>query len=102
MNSHPSLDNSSPYAPWRFAAHFLAGANGKDPYEHKPERFGPVGQHLVTVAYSSEEDTMIRQAEKAFGAEARRQSIAGPGSNELPDTYTTSPVAKPKRNKYGI
>lgn len=102
MSSHPNLDNSSPYAPWRFAAHFLAGANGKDPYDHKPERNGPNGQHLVTVAYSSEEDTMIRQAEKAFGAEARRQAISGPGSNELSDTYTTSPVAKPKRNKYGI
>ena len=29
MRKHPGLDNSSPYAPWRFAAHFLAGADGE-------------------------------------------------------------------------
>jgi len=102
MTTHPSLDNSSPYHPWRFAANFLPGANGKDPYEHQPERDGPNGQHLVTVAYTSEEDTMIKQAEKAFGAEARRIAISPPGSTELPDTYKTSPVATPKRNKYGV
>ena len=49
MRRHPKLDNSSPYLPWRFSAHFLAGADGKNPYEHEPNKFGPNGQALVTV-----------------------------------------------------
>ena len=92
MNTHPNLDNSSPYAPWRFAAHFLAGADGKNPYEHMPEREGPSGQALVTVAFSSEEDAMIRQAEKAFGIEAKRLQLTPPGSKELDTTHKTSPI----------
>jgi hypothetical protein len=92
MNTHPNLDNSSPYAPWRFAAHFLAGADGKNPYEHIPEREGPSGQALVTVAFSSEEEAMIRQAEKAFGIEAKRLQLTPPGSTELDTIQKTSPV----------
>jgi len=92
MNSHPNLDNSSPYAPWRFAAHFLAGADGKTPYEHMPQKDGPSGQALVTVAFSSEEDAMIRQAEKAFGIEAKRLQLTPPGSKELAEIQKVSPV----------
>ena len=92
MNTHPNLDNSSPYAPWRFAAHFLAGADGKNPYEHMPEREGPSGQALVTVAFSSEEDAMIRQAEKAFGIEAKRLQLTPPGSTELDTIQKISPI----------
>jgi hypothetical protein len=92
MNRHPHLDNSSPYAPWRFAAHFLSGADGKNPYEHHPEKDGPSGQTLVTVAFTSEEDAMIRQAEKAFGAEARRMQMSPPGSSELAEINKVSPV----------
>jgi len=92
MNTHPNLDNSSPYAPWRFAAHFLAGADGKNPYEHMPQKEGPSGQALVTVAFSSEEDAMIRQAEKAFGIEAKRLQLTPPGSKELDTIQKVSPV----------
>lgn len=92
MNRHPHLDNSSPYAPWRFAAHFLAGADGKNPYEHQPNVEGPSGQTLVTVAFSSEEDAMIRQAEKAFGIEAKRIQMSPPGSYEIDEIYKVSPV----------
>ena len=102
MVSHPHLDNSSPYHPWRFAAHFLAGADGRNPYEFMPDRDGPNGQSLVTVAFTSEEDAMLRQAEKAFGSEAKRLSLSPPGSREMPDVNVKSTVAKPKKNKYGI
>lgn len=72
MRSHTSLDNSSPYAPWRFAAHFLGGANGKDPYEHKPEKEGPNGQSLVTISYSDGDAAILDQAEKEFGITSKR------------------------------
>jgi hypothetical protein len=102
MRSHPSLDNSSPYHPWRFSAHFLAGANGVDDYEHQPDRDGPAGQALVTVAYSKGDAAIIDQAEKAFGKEARHKKLSPPGSSEESDVGTTSPVAnwmKPTKEK---
>ena len=82
MRRHPGLDNSSPYAPWRFAAHYLAGADGKNPYEHKPSKEGPAGQKLITIGYTDVEDAMIKQAEKAFGSKAHRKGLTSRGSKE--------------------
>ena len=92
LHSHPHLDNSSPYAPWRFAAHFLAGADGKNPYEHIPAKEGPSGQALITTAYTKEEGDMISQAEKAFGIEARPKKLSPDGSSELGEINKTSPT----------
>jgi hypothetical protein len=92
MRSHPGLDNSSPYLPWRFSAHFLAGADGTNPYEHEPNKLGPNGQALVTVAYTDVEDAMILQAEKAFGAEAHAKNLTSRGSTEADYVNKTSPI----------
>jgi hypothetical protein len=92
MRKHPGLDNSSPYAPWRFAAHYLAGADGKNPYEHEPSKEGPSGQKLVTVGYTDAEDAMIRQAERKFGSQARATNLTSRGSGESSDTHKTSPL----------
>ena len=92
MRKHPGLDNSSPYAPWRFAAHFLAGADGKNPYEHEPNKEGPSGQKLVTVGYTDVEDAMIKQAERAFGAQAHAKNLTSRGSGETGDTGKASPI----------
>jgi len=94
MRSHPNLDNSSPYHPWRYSAHYLAGADGKNPYEHEPEREGPNGQALITVAYTKAEADMVRQAEKAFGREAGGKMLTPMGSTEMADTNKQS-VTKP-------
>jgi hypothetical protein len=92
MRTHPGLDNSSPYAPWRFAAHFLAGADGKNPYEHEPDKNGPNGQKLVTISYTDEEEAMIRQAERAFGSQARAKELTPRGSTEAEYVQKTSPI----------
>jgi hypothetical protein len=92
MRSHKHLDNSSPYAPWRFSAHFLGGADGKNPYEHQPEREGPSGQALVTVSYTPEEEAMVRQAERAFGSAAGANNLSSRGSKESDDTHKVSPI----------
>jgi len=94
MRTHPTLDNSSPYHPWRLTAHFLAGADGKNPYEHQPEREGPNGQALITIAYTQEEADMVDQAEKAFGSGASGKLLTPMGSNEMPDTNKQS-IVKP-------
>lgn len=93
MKSHPALDNSSPYAPWRFAALYLAGAgHASGEYEHDPTVHGPVGQKLTTVAYSDGDERIIRQAEKKFGAGGRSKSVTSRGSKEQDDTHKISPV----------
>lgn len=92
MRIHNKLDNSNPYHPWRFAASFLAGADGKNPYEHEPSRDGPMGQFLTTTAYTPEERAMLQQAEKAFGWEANPQKVTPDGSNEADSIHRTSPI----------
>ena len=99
MRSHPNLDNSSPYAPWRFGAHFLAGADGKNSYDHVPDKYGLSGQALLTVGYTDEEEAIINQAEKAFGSEANANHLTTRKSGELTDTNKVSPVRQVKSYK---
>jgi hypothetical protein len=96
MRSHPDLNNSDPYHPWRFAAMFLAGAgDASGEYEHKPAKNGPNGQALVTTAYSKGERAILDQAQKAFGSEASNHIQLTPdGSSEVPEVNKTSPMRK--------
>jgi hypothetical protein len=94
MRKHDGLDNSSPYAPWRFGI-ALAGAP-----EFKMDKLGPTGQKLVTVAYTDADADIIKATEKFMGAKGSNVTTAG--SKELSDIHRASPVATIKRNKYGI
>lgn len=96
LRSHPNLNNSDPYHPWRFAAMFLAGAgNESGEYDHEPRRDGPNGQSLVTTAYSKGERAILDQAAKAFGPEATKHIQLTPdGSTEVDAVQKTSPVRK--------
>jgi hypothetical protein len=93
LRSHHKLDNSSPYAPWRFAAYFLAGAGDKSgEYEHEPSKVGPNGQALVAAAYTAGERAILDQAAKAFGAEADHLQLTPDGSSEVKDVNIVSVV----------
>jgi hypothetical protein len=95
LRSHTKLDNSSPYHPYRFAAHFLGGAGAPDgKYEHEPKRDGPNGQSLVTSAYSDGDRKILDQAAKAFGAEAKHIQLSPNGSSEVSDVNKVSPHPK--------
>lgn len=48
-----------------------------------------------------EEAEMLSKAERAMGVKGTVVVPKGP-SEELPNVETVSPVAKPKRNKYGV
>ena len=91
---HPTLDNSCPYHAYRFGV-ALAGAP-----DSKTDKDGPIGQKMTTISYTDVDDEIIRKAEKEIGA--RGQAITSSKSQEYPDTNTTSPVAKKKKNKYGV
>jgi len=97
MKKHPNLDNSSPYAPWRFASMFVPSSPD---FEHEPDKLGPSGQALVTAAYSKGDHEIIDAAEKKFGTRSVR--MTSNGSVEQEDTNKISPTAKRKKNKYGV
>ena len=94
MTKFTDVDNSSPYNGWRFGI-AMAGS----PHHPMPAK-GPTGQKMVVVPYTDAEGDIIDSAAKMIGVSA--SPISNDGSHEEEDTNTTSPIAKPKKNKYGV
>lgn len=95
MQSYEKLDNNNhPYLAYRFGV-ALAGSP-----EYKMDPEGPQGSDFTMVDYTDGEAEIRKGAEKQFGIKSSRNT--GKGSEELDVVNKTSPVAKPKRNKYGI
>lgn len=78
----------------------VACANGRDPIDMKAKSW--IGKRKSTHPYTKEEQDMLIQAYKAVGAKYVDVNKGDLKSHELDSTYTDSPVAKPKRNKYGV
>ena len=91
LRVHPGLDNSSPYASWRFGI-ALAGSP-----DFNMDKDGPTGQKLVTIAYTDADAEIIKNTEKFMGAKGKDVTTAG--SQELASTNTLSPVAVNNWNK---
>ena len=87
----PTMPSSDAYQAYRFG---VTMANHKEP------PYGPTEQHAVISAYTPEEEEIIHAAERATGHKGRL--VADRGSHEPNSTETASPVAKPKRNRYGV
>lgn len=78
----------------------VAGANGKDPIDMDSKSW--VGKRKSAHPYTQEENDMLVQAYKVIGADYKDLNKGNMKSMELDTTNKTSPVAKPKRNKYGV
>lgn len=78
----------------------VAGADGKTPIDMKAKSW--IGKKKSTHPYTKEEQDMLKQAYKAVGASYKDINNGDMNSRELESTNSTSPVAKPKKNKYGI
>ena len=87
----PTMPSSDAYQAYRFG---VTMANHEEP------PYGPTKQHAVISAYTPEEEEIIHAAERATGHKGRL--VADRGSREPESTGTHSPVAKPKRNRYGV
>jgi hypothetical protein len=87
----PTMPSSDGYQVYRFG---VAMANHEEP------PYGPSGQHAVISAYTPEEEEIIHAAERVTGHKGR--ILADRGSQEPDSTSTASPVATPKRNRYGV
>jgi hypothetical protein len=61
-----------------------------------------VGKRKSTHPYTQEEQDMLKQAYKAVGANHKDLNKGDMKSRELDTTYKLSPVAKLKKNKYGV
>ena len=84
--------NGSPYMQYRFG---LAMANPDMP------RAGAMSGDPLITAYTDAEMQKVKDAAKTMGAGAITH-ISDSVSNEADGGNVTSPVAKPKKNKYGI
>ena len=95
IQSYPYLDNNShPYMAYRFG---IALARSPEDVTHTE---GPIGSEFTTIGYSDADQEIIDHTRKEFGFKRRKHS--GKGSVELDKVNKTSPVAKPKKNKYGV
>jgi hypothetical protein len=88
----PTMPSANAYAVYRFgmamADHTINYANG------------PTGNSAVIVAYTPEEEEIIRGGTRQTGHKGK--IVADKGSNEPQSTDTHSPVARPKRNRHGV
>lgn len=97
--THPKLNQStgSAYMNYRMGI-ALAGAPD---YPTKMEADNWIGGDPLISTYTDEEYNMVMAAANVVGA-GHGQNWSGKRSEEIPGTNTTSPVAKIKKNKYGI
>jgi hypothetical protein len=61
---------------------------------------GPAQDKFTVWAYTDGDEEIIKQAEKNFGS--RGTEIAKGPSRETENIHVVSPVAKVKKNKYGV
>jgi hypothetical protein len=86
---YDGLDNSNPYAMWRFIV-AAAGMGGKDNPHPPLNPLGPIGQKLSTLAYSTADADILNATAKAMGEKGTR--ISTQASEEPTTTNKTSPV----------
>lgn len=95
IHSYPYLDNNShPYVAYRFGV-----ALARSPRD-VTAKIGPIGSEFTTIGYSDADQEIIDHTRKEFGLPVRKHSTKG--SFELDKVNKLSPVATPKKNKYGV
>lgn len=77
-----------------------AMADGKNPLQLDHESWA--GRHDVAAPYTKEEQQILQQAFKAVGSWHKDLNNGDLRSQELESTNKLSPIAKPKKNKFGV
>lgn len=97
-----NLRNTDPYMQYRYGVAVSAAkamADGhltNDDFEQESE----YAENLTQVAYTREEEEIVALASRLMGVTPMQ--ITSSKSTETVDVNKSSPVAKPKRNKYGV
>jgi len=92
------LRNTDPYMQYRYGMALAASRANKD-HDIDFDQESAWAENLSLVTFSPDDEETIRLADKLMGVKASR--IASNRSSET-NVNVTSPVAKPKRNKYGV
>lgn len=90
--SFPTMPSSDPYRIYRFG---VAMADHTINYAE-----GPASNSAVVVAYTPEEEDIIKGGETQTGHKGKM--LTDKGSHEPDSTLAVSPVAKFKPNRYGV
>lgn len=77
-----------------------AATDGKTPPDIDAKSW--IGKRKASFPYTKEEADILKMAYKAAGADYDDINKGDLHSKELDSTQKNSPVAKPKRNKYGV
>lgn len=93
------LRNTDPYMQYRYGI-ATAAARADDAGLVDFEQETPWAENLVQVMYVPEDEETIKIASKLMGVTPTR--ITNNKSIEVPSTNTVSPIARVKRNKYGV
>lgn len=93
----PSLDNNNhPYLAYRFGVALAPSPDTDGVYDE-----GPIGSAFSMIDYTSGDEEIRKAAGKKMGIKFAKGT--GRGSEELKGVINTvSPVAKPKKNRYGV
>ena len=91
MKRYDGLDNSNPYAMWRFIV-AVAGQPKKDEFDATDtlSKTGPIGQKMSTMAYSQADAEILDATARAMGETGT--VISSQESTEPATTNKTSPV----------
>lgn len=95
----PELRNTDPYMQYRMGL-ALAVAQATKSREVKFDQETIWAENFITTAYAEEEHETIKTAAKLMGVSAVQ--VTSTKSQEIDGINKTSPVANPKRNKYGV
>ena len=77
-----------------------AATDGKTPPDIDAKSW--IGKRKASFPYTKEEADILKMAYKAAGADYKDLNHGDMRSQELDTVNKTSPVSKPKRNKYGV
>jgi hypothetical protein len=89
---YSDMTSANPYDMYRFSVAMADHTN--------PPAEGALGNRGLVVAYTPEEEAVIKSAERVTGH--RGKLAADRGSKEPKSTNTHSPVARPKKNRWGV
>jgi hypothetical protein len=79
-----------------------AAADGINPLIMNPDEESWIGRYNLAAPYTKEEQDMMIQAYDAIGTKYEDLNKGDLRSQELDSTNIKSPIAKPKKNKYGV
>lgn len=80
----------------------VAASDGVNPLSPEIDAESWAGRNNIAIPYTEIEQKMLRQAFGAVGSHYKDLNNGDLKSQELKSVNKTSPVAKPKRNKFGV